>query len=444
MTGARRGIRSLAGRCGAPASAARASSPAAGIAGRAWVALAAALLALVPAPLAAQVNAESFARLGFNFNPPGARATAMGGAFIPIADDATAAEANPAGLTALLNPQFSFEFKGIRYTRTLLPEAGGAGIDGSQFVDERGFPSFASVVVPTRRVTLGVFRHELVNYLSTLVSNGAAQNRLLPFTSKLDLKVQNVGAALAVGVGENISVGVAAGASILDLAVDFPRYGASRFEPSFMLNRLAVDERANGIFVNAGIMWRPDDVVSMGAVYKRRPAFDGIPYALQDANGAEIRAIDGELRVPDSFGGGISVRATELLTLSLDGIVNRYSQLARNQAVAYQGEEIAADDYRADDGTDIHFGVEYILLLGETPVSLRAGASRLAPSNVYYVGLNRVERDLWGTRPADAQTQLSGGVGLVLLRRLQLEVAGVTGDDREEFVASLVWFLGER
>ena len=38
----------------------------------------------------------------------GARAMGMGGAFVAVADDATAASWNPAGLTALTRPEFSF------------------------------------------------------------------------------------------------------------------------------------------------------------------------------------------------------------------------------------------------------------------------------------------------------------------------------------------------
>lgn len=47
----------------------------------------------------------------FRFNNPGARANAMGGAFIGLADDATAAYANPAGLTILTKPEISIEYK---------------------------------------------------------------------------------------------------------------------------------------------------------------------------------------------------------------------------------------------------------------------------------------------------------------------------------------------
>ena len=44
----------------------------------------------------ALTNDENFAQFQFNFNTPGARALGIGGAFISIADDATASETNPA------------------------------------------------------------------------------------------------------------------------------------------------------------------------------------------------------------------------------------------------------------------------------------------------------------------------------------------------------------
>src|SRR5947199_8320409 len=60
--------------------------------------------------LAAQnTDIESLSGLQFNFGNPGARSLGMGGAFIGLADDASAAEANPAGLTILRKPEFSIE-----------------------------------------------------------------------------------------------------------------------------------------------------------------------------------------------------------------------------------------------------------------------------------------------------------------------------------------------
>src|SRR5712691_5646879 len=69
-----------------------------------------ALCALAATPLAAQnTDIESLSGLQFNFGNPGARSLGMGGAFLGLADDASAAEANPAGLTILRKPEISLE-----------------------------------------------------------------------------------------------------------------------------------------------------------------------------------------------------------------------------------------------------------------------------------------------------------------------------------------------
>src|SRR3954467_3589297 len=69
-----------------------------------------ALLLLIAIPTFAQnVDIESLSGLQFNFGNPGARSLGMGGAFLGLADDASAAEANPAGLTILRKPEISVE-----------------------------------------------------------------------------------------------------------------------------------------------------------------------------------------------------------------------------------------------------------------------------------------------------------------------------------------------
>src|SRR5262249_51851891 len=59
----------------------------------------------------AQSNDEVFLALQWNFSTPGARANGMGRSFIGLADDATAAIANPAGLMNLTRPQVYGEAK---------------------------------------------------------------------------------------------------------------------------------------------------------------------------------------------------------------------------------------------------------------------------------------------------------------------------------------------
>lgn len=59
------------------------------------------LLAALAAPAAAQVESALLSKVSFNLTNPGGKSLAMGGAFTAIADDATAALANPAGLGLL-------------------------------------------------------------------------------------------------------------------------------------------------------------------------------------------------------------------------------------------------------------------------------------------------------------------------------------------------------
>ena len=61
---------------------------------------------IVPDTVYALIAADNQSfNLNFRFNSPGARANGMGGAFIGVADDATAAYTNPAGLTILTEPE---------------------------------------------------------------------------------------------------------------------------------------------------------------------------------------------------------------------------------------------------------------------------------------------------------------------------------------------------
>src|ERR1041384_6737719 len=76
---------------------------------RKWIGTLIVLLA-VPA-MGQNVDIESLSGLQFNFGNPGARSLAMGGAFLGLADDASAAEANPAGLTILRKPEVSIEVR---------------------------------------------------------------------------------------------------------------------------------------------------------------------------------------------------------------------------------------------------------------------------------------------------------------------------------------------
>src|SRR6478609_999238 len=122
------------------------------------------LCALAAAPLAAQnTDIEALSGLQFNFGNPGARSLGMGGAFIGLADDASAAEANPAGLTILRKPEISIE--GRNYLEQQIMTTTGVFPDLTRTAfthySERVEPTFASIVYPLpKNFVIGVYFHE--------------------------------------------------------------------------------------------------------------------------------------------------------------------------------------------------------------------------------------------------------------------------------------------
>ena len=124
------------------------------------------------AALPAYAQATAQIPLQFDFLNPGARSLALGSAFTAVADDATAAFTNPAGLTFLVKPEVSAE---LRYRRLETPFLFGGRISGTvtnigqdtvagpvygTSVDSAVRPYFLSFVYPWRRLPWH-YRHEL-------------------------------------------------------------------------------------------------------------------------------------------------------------------------------------------------------------------------------------------------------------------------------------------
>ncbi|MDH3434609.1 MAG: hypothetical protein OEM60_12160, partial [Gammaproteobacteria bacterium] len=84
----------------------------------------AALYGLLPIVVCAQ---QAVIPLQLSFSDPGARSMGFGGAFVALADDATSAFANPAGLTQLIRPEFSIE--GRHWSHTT-PYTTGGRVEG--------------------------------------------------------------------------------------------------------------------------------------------------------------------------------------------------------------------------------------------------------------------------------------------------------------------------
>ena len=108
----------------------------------------------------------------------------FGGAFVALADDATAAYANPAGLVQITRPEISLEGRSWSYA-TPFTEQGridgeptGIGVDvvaglrsGTSSHDATGV-SFLSLVYPRNDWSVAFYRHRLADFESLTQTQG--------------------------------------------------------------------------------------------------------------------------------------------------------------------------------------------------------------------------------------------------------------------------------
>src|SRR5262245_202476 len=139
-----------------------------------WFCIMISAIAIAATGTTAAAQSTAQIPLQFDFLNPGARSLGLGSAFLAVADDATAAFTNPAGLTQLIRPEVSAE---VRYRRLDTPFLVGGRLSGfvtnigadnvfgpvySTSIDSAIRPYFLSFVYPRRRWTLAGYRHELV------------------------------------------------------------------------------------------------------------------------------------------------------------------------------------------------------------------------------------------------------------------------------------------
>jgi long-subunit fatty acid transport protein len=419
-----------------------------------------ALLAVLISSARSQTNTENFAQFRFNFNNPGARATGLGGAFISIADDATAAEANPAGLTTLLRPEVSLEGKGIQFT-TRVQNFSSTGTDPNfqsvsrEFKNSIFSPSFATVVFPFRKFTFSAFRYELVNFESAFFTEGASlltsqgATHFFPVKSSTKLKVVNWGGSAAYKISNEFSLGVSGGVSAISMNSSLTRYLLAVFNDGVIANSATIDDTGTDFFINVGLIYKPTDKFSVGVVYKQRPSFDlhhSFRIVLNPRDSIENKSI--HFRVPSSIGIGLSYRPTDVLTLAFDVVRIQYSSLTKDMVLTISQDAASAADFTVDNGFEVHGGAEYVTFIGTMGLVFRAGAYLEPDNRIRWVGNvndssdpDRIfSRELLAAlfKKGDSYVHGTFGVGVVISDNFQFDVAGNISSVTKEAVGSLV------
>jgi long-subunit fatty acid transport protein len=417
-----------------------------------------AVLVFCSSPAAfAQSNDEVFPQLQWNFGTPGARANAMGRAFIGVADDASASITNPAGLSRLTRPQFYVEFKGtdVKVKRlaavdsfTTLAEQ-----ESSQPVNSITF--LAASYPVNRKLTVGFTYSEFLRYEERF----SLEPRRVPGVNFTFFGVEGdsefKGTSYAFSAAAEVTPKLHAGITVSSDHLK-SRSSATRFATIFgpggpndvsrsdtIVNRTGIDSTDHGAGVIAGLLYTVNEMFTVGLTYAKGPAF-AVDETLESHTSGTFTTIEGfpktvSIHVPDRLGFGISARPSERLLVAFDVVRIGYSSLAKDFTIIFNIEELDGSEFSVDDAVEVHAGGEYLLFTGKPRLFVRAGvftnpnhATRF--SSASDVTVNATQNAKFNLQPRKTVVGGTVGAGMTLGSRAQVDLAYVSTG---EFVASI-------
>jgi long-chain fatty acid transport protein len=404
----------------------------------------------------------------FNFNIPSARAVGLGGAFVAIADDATAGMANPAGLTILTKPEISVHYKISRFSHTEFAGNKENPDFRKRFNNSIGSQSYFSLVYPYGKFSFSLYRQELINFESSYEGDGFGSifdnpdldpaEFALGNQTRSDIEVKNWGAAFAYKPTRYLSIGISNMVSNLEFRFVenlFVRDAQDKRKRIFGVNSNSSDTKYS---INLGLKFQPHPDFNFGAVFRSGPRFD-ILNTIEDVDETSgrtiIRQADQDLvfKVPDVYSLGVACRPLDNLTLSLDVVRVQYSDLIGGLDRNLNDDDIGVsidefpysrfvdsdgiEDLVLKDGTEVHFGVEYYIITKEWAIPLRAGFYT-DPSHVVYTTVENEALKRLFPRGSD-EVHGTFGFGFVLQNKIQLDTAVNFSRNVSEFLLSAVF-----
>lgn len=350
------------------------------------------LMALAPGARAI-TDEEVFRTFRFNFVNPGGRAGAMGGAFIGIADDATAAAANPAGLTNLLAPELFTELRLQDPKATVLsgvvrdPRGGPDPVltTSSGDPESNAFPSFISFVKPFEHWTFGFSRQEVLNArmdASNLFTDApkVPTTEIVRTTGRLDALVEHYNATAAFTAGEKLGFGV----TVTYARIDLESSSANEFNYGSGLTddyATVVDDADEDFTASAGIIWHPHEKLDVGFTYRRGPRFElterivdtrppgnfpsgplladflgnrslrtapGAPYGIAPQTFDDPMEFANVFKIPDQAGVGIGWQPNDHWTIAADAVWVKFSDLEEGFVGNVNALTFPGDPYTCD------------------------------------------------------------------------------------------------
>ena len=419
---------------------------------------------LLPGAAAAQ---ELPSTLEFSFSNPGARSLGLGGAFVALADDATAAFANPAGLVQLARPEISAEARSWSYstpyteggrvtgqpTGILLDDS--PGLRTASADDHVSGLSFLCLVYPRGPWALAIYRHQLANFEQSSETQGLFADeaefpnqppRLLDLRTFADLGVVTSGTAVAYRLSEDWSLGLGIAYHEVELelesslwAVADPTLEESLFgtNPFLPENRLAsgfIDSQDSDWSLTLGALGQLSRRWSGAVFYRQGPEFDirsdifsGPGLAPLFADGTLLDTDLSVFQLPHVLGLGVAFRPLDALTIAFEWDRVEYSRIFADD-----------DSRRLDDGDELHLGVEYVWVREKPIVAFRSGLWLDPDHRIRTISDDLRQRAL--LQGGDDEWHLSLGLGLAF-ERFQIDLGADFSDLVDRLALSAIYKL---
>jgi len=343
--------------------------------------------------ISAKIGPVTLLEIPSSFNPvgSGARALGFGGAFIAIADDATAASWNPGGLSCLVLPEFSI-VTGVTYRKesnrfNSYPEASDSHriseeeINYLSFVYPFAINNYNMVIAITYQRLYELYRNWDYSYTTQTDSFSFLTNQVYVQSGSLSA----FGVSYCLELNPNFSLGITFNFWKNGLTdnnwkqkYDIKISGAQNEAPIYGYLNKTEEYEFDGFNMNIGTMWYINKKLSFGTVLKTKVNADidhrinerweeispDFPETNQFGSRDESRAE--YLTLPMSYGIGVAYKFSDDLILSGDIYRTCWSDfvLKLKNKSGYEINPISGKPSQTsemDSTTQIRIGGEYIL-----------------------------------------------------------------------------------
>ncbi len=339
------------------------------------------------------------ARASFTIRGAGARAAGMGGAFTAVADDATAASFNPAGLAQLRVPEFSFVCSGERISdhyRNFISSGESPPLslsDSSSSFRRNGF-GFLSATLPfefaNKHWAVQLSRQRVVNFDYDALTKffGDTRDDGIRFVSIQQQSLQNgsidiISASLAVELTERMLFGVTFNKWAGDWTFTSRNARAAISDPSsasYFIYRQT--SRLNATNLDLGLLLRYPRF-RIGIRYRDTFTadynFEGTTESNLPLSITGLPAFSSRLGWPQTINVGVTVSFSERWITALDWGRTDWRELRFDSGggvfVSFF-DLLERDRTRSEVSQDWRIGSEFLFFAGKTVIPLRIGLSR--------------------------------------------------------------------